>query len=175
MISPALQSCSRSCTSILGELLLTCLVSHRIAPGEFLSGGLLVQAPFSPVPRCRRKRLRKQILNCFHSCYRRQGYLLGWSGQQLGQRERRLSVPHTDHLHRLVKYLRKYLTSRQPRQDFPEILIPVRPALEVALLLRQMDLGQPNLGFSGVRSLKRQGAESALGSSAWTALRATKL
>ena len=40
-----LQSCSRSCTSILGELLLRSLVPHRIAPGEFLSGGLFVQAP----------------------------------------------------------------------------------------------------------------------------------
>ena len=29
----------------LGELLLSCSVSHRIAPGEFLSGGLYVQAP----------------------------------------------------------------------------------------------------------------------------------
>ena len=49
----SMPSCSRSCTSTLGELLLRCLVSHRIAPGEFLSGGLLVQAPsciVSPVP-----------------------------------------------------------------------------------------------------------------------------
>ena len=47
--SPNLQSCSRSCASTLGELLLRCLVSH----GEFLSGGLLVQAPsciVSPAP-----------------------------------------------------------------------------------------------------------------------------
>ena len=44
--SPALQSFSRSCTSTLGELLLRCLVPHSIAPGEFLSGGLFVQAPF---------------------------------------------------------------------------------------------------------------------------------
>ena len=45
MSSPALLSCSRSCASFLGELLPRCLVSHRIAPGEFLSGGLFVQAP----------------------------------------------------------------------------------------------------------------------------------
>ena len=43
---PGLQSCSHSCTSTLGELLLRCLVPHRIAPGEFLSGGFYVQAPF---------------------------------------------------------------------------------------------------------------------------------
>ena len=35
--SPALQSRSRSCTSTLGELLLRCVVSHRIAPAKFLS------------------------------------------------------------------------------------------------------------------------------------------
>ena len=55
MNPPALQSRSRSCTSILGELLLRCVVSHRIAPGEFLSGGFYVQAPFSftlPVELC---------------------------------------------------------------------------------------------------------------------------
>ena len=45
MCPPALQSRSRSCTSTLGELLLRCVVSHRIAPGEFLSGGFYVQAP----------------------------------------------------------------------------------------------------------------------------------
>ena len=37
---------SRSCARFLGEILLTCLVPHRIAPGEFLSGGFYVQAPF---------------------------------------------------------------------------------------------------------------------------------
>ena len=43
---PGLQSCSRSCTRFVGEILLRCLVPHRIAPGEFLSGGFYVQAPF---------------------------------------------------------------------------------------------------------------------------------
>ena len=43
---PGLQSCSRSCARFLGEILLRCLVPHRTAPGEFLSGGFYVQAPF---------------------------------------------------------------------------------------------------------------------------------
>ena len=59
--SPALQSHSRSCTSTLGELLLRCVVSHRIASGEFLSGGFYVQAPFQFHPP-RRALLRKAQL-----------------------------------------------------------------------------------------------------------------
>ena len=39
--------CSRAAAPALalGELLLRCVVSHRIAPGEFLSGSFYVQAP----------------------------------------------------------------------------------------------------------------------------------
>ena len=60
-VSPALQSRSRSCTSTLGESLLRCVVSHRIAPGEFLSGGFYVQAPVQFHPP-RRALLRKAQL-----------------------------------------------------------------------------------------------------------------
>ena len=57
---PRPQSCSRSCTRFLGEILLRCLVPHRIAPGEFLFGGFYVQAPFLfsftlPVELCSRR------------------------------------------------------------------------------------------------------------------------
>ena len=47
--------------STLGELLLRCVVSHRIAPGEFLSGGFYVQAPVQFHPP-RRALLRKAQL-----------------------------------------------------------------------------------------------------------------
>ena len=50
--------CSRAAA---GELLLRCVVSHRIAPGEFLSGGFYVQAPVQFHPP-RRALLRKAQL-----------------------------------------------------------------------------------------------------------------
>ena len=92
--SPALHSCSRSRTSTLGELLLRCLVPHRIAPGEFLSGSLDVQAPvqFHPSspsssapegPIVARLRSLGEKLTCGSSCdCSSPGLQVGWLGRK---------------------------------------------------------------------------------------------
>ena len=87
--------CSRAAAPALAlwvELLLKCVVSHRIGPGEFLSGGFYVQAPFSftlPVelcsgrPNCGATQSFGEKLTTGSSCYcSSPGLQVGWLGRE---------------------------------------------------------------------------------------------